>query len=104
MATLTIRDLDESLKLALRLRAAKRNRSMEEEARQILRTALEEPVAVNSDLASRIRSRFAGMGDVQLLIPPREPARDVGIDDTPAPKAVGASSTRRASKKAKPNP
>lgn len=104
MATLTIRDLDDSLKLALRLRAAKRNRSMEEEARQILRTALEEPIAATSDLASRIRSRFAGMGDVQLLIPPREPARDVDVDDTPAPKAIAVSSTRRASKKAKPKP
>jgi plasmid stability protein len=39
MATLTIRDLDDALKL--RMRAASRNRSMEE-ARQILRAALTE--------------------------------------------------------------
>lgn len=43
MATLTIRDLDDALKLRLRLRAASQNRSMEEEARQILRAALTEP-------------------------------------------------------------
>ena len=41
MATLTIRDLDDSLKLSLRMRAARHSRSMEEEARQILRHALQ---------------------------------------------------------------
>ena len=40
MATLTIRNLDEGLKARLRLRAAKHDRSMEEEARSILRGAL----------------------------------------------------------------
>ena len=40
MATLTIRDLDDTLKQSLRIRAAHRNHSMEEEARQILRAAL----------------------------------------------------------------
>lgn len=39
MVTLTIRDLEESLERSLRMRAASRNRSMEEEARQILRAA-----------------------------------------------------------------
>ena len=40
MATLTIRDLDDDLKHRLRVRAAGLNRSMEEEARQILRAAM----------------------------------------------------------------
>jgi antitoxin FitA len=75
MATLTIRDLDESLKRDLRMRAASRNRSMEEEARQILRAALLESPAPAKDLASRIRARFAGLGDVALSVPEREPAR-----------------------------
>lgn len=39
MASLTIRNLDESLKTDLRLRAARHGCSMEEEARQILRQA-----------------------------------------------------------------
>ena len=39
MATLTIRDFDEELKSALRVRAAQHGRSMEAEVREILRTA-----------------------------------------------------------------
>lgn len=75
MATLTIRDLDESLKRNLRMRAASRNRSMEEEARQILRAALLESPVPAKDLASRIRARFVGLGGVELSIPAREPVR-----------------------------
>jgi plasmid stability protein len=75
MATLTIRDLDDVLKLKLRLRAAGRNRSMEEEARQILRAALQEPEQAESTLVERIRKRFEGLGDVRLPIEPREPVR-----------------------------
>jgi plasmid stability protein len=75
MATLTIRDLDESLKRDLRMRAASRNRSMEEEARQILRAALlESPLPVN-DLTARIRARFVSLGGVELSVPVREPVR-----------------------------
>jgi plasmid stability protein len=40
MATLTIRQLDEKTKTRLRVRAAHHGRSMEEEAREILRSAL----------------------------------------------------------------
>ena len=76
MATLTIRDLDEALKRKLRLRAAGRNRSMEEEARQILRAALQdEPEESGAALFARIRSHFAGLGDVVLPVEPREPVR-----------------------------
>lgn len=40
MASLTIRNLDDNVKALLRLRAAQHGRSMEEEARQILRQTL----------------------------------------------------------------
>jgi antitoxin FitA len=40
MTALLIRRIDDKLKRALRLRAAQNGRSMEEEMRQILRTAL----------------------------------------------------------------
>jgi plasmid stability protein len=75
MATLTIHNLEESLMDTLRMRAASRNRSMEEEARQILRetlaaTPVPSPVP-SEDLASRIRSRLVGLGDVKLIIPKR---------------------------------
>jgi plasmid stability protein len=42
VASITIRDLDDSVKRKLRVRAAQHGRSMEEEARNILRTALAE--------------------------------------------------------------
>jgi plasmid stability protein len=43
MTALLIRRIDDKLKRALRLRAAENGRSMEEEMRQILRTALGVP-------------------------------------------------------------
>ena len=96
MATLTIRDLDESLKRRLRMRAASRNRSMEEEARQILRRALLEDPASSVDLAARIRARFAGLGDVKLTVAEREPIR------TPPSFDEGAKSVRASTPKSRP--
>lgn len=87
MGTLTIRNLDDPLKRRLRMRAAARNRSMEEEARQILRAALQESTAPPQDLATRIRARFAALGDVQLTVEAREPVRqppDLGDAPTAA--------------------
>lgn len=75
MATLTVRNLEDSLKSRLRLRAAARNRSMEDEVRHILRAALEETAVPSTDLGARIRARFAGLGDIQLPIAEREPVR-----------------------------
>ncbi|MHB8868306.1 MAG: FitA-like ribbon-helix-helix domain-containing protein [Thermoleophilia bacterium] len=43
MANLTIRGLDEAIMINLRLEAARRGHSMEETARQILRSALIDP-------------------------------------------------------------
>ncbi len=60
---------------------------MEEEARQILRAALREAPAAALDLASRIRARFVGLGDVKLSVPEREPGRSPPVFDG-APKAV----------------
>lgn len=76
MGTLTIRNLEDPLKSRLRLRAAARNRSMEEEARQILRAALQETSAPTEDLGSRIRARFAALGDIRLVLEPREPPNE----------------------------
>jgi plasmid stability protein len=93
MATLTIRDLDESLKRNLRMRAASRNRSMEEEARQILRAALLESPVPAKDLGSRIRARFVGLGDVELSVPQREPVRTLPSFDEDS-KAVRAAPSK----------
>lgn len=90
MATLTIRDLDEALKLKLRLRAAGKNRSMEEEARQILKSALQEPASEPGAFVDRMRSRFAGLGDVRLPIEPREPIRSLlELHEPPASYEAG---------------
>ena len=89
MATLTIRDIDEALKRSLRIRAASRNRSMEEEARQILRAALLEAPNPDTDLAARIRARFEGLGDVVLPGIEREAVRPPPRFDDP-PEATTA--------------
>ena len=81
MATLTIRNLDDTLKSRLRLRAAARNRSMEDEVRHILRAALQEPATPATDMGTRIRARFAGLGDVQLPVIEREPVRPPPVFD-----------------------
>ncbi len=69
MASITIRNLDETVKRKLRLRAAQRNRSMEDEARDILRTALAQALAGN--LADAIRRRVEPFGGFELSLPVR---------------------------------
>lgn len=73
MASITIRQLDESTKRKLRLRAAHHGRSMEQEAREILKTTLSQDEQRPKDLVESIRRRFAKYGDVDLKIPRREP-------------------------------
>jgi plasmid stability protein len=75
MAAITIRRLDENIKSRLRIRAAHHGRSMEEEAREILRTALSAAPPVKGNLAERIRQRFAPFGGVELKLPRRDPIR-----------------------------
>ena len=100
MATLTVRNVDDSLKSRLRMRAAARNRSMEEEVRHILRAALQEPTAPTVDLAARIRARFAGFGDIELPIAQREPAREPPrLDTAPAPTRRAARSGKSTTKR-----
>lgn len=76
MATMTIRNIDEALKSRLRIRAAMRGKSMEEEARDILRDALSTDPAGPRNLAEAIRKRLAPLGGVDLPIPQREPIRE----------------------------
>lgn len=76
MASITIRNLDETLKKRLRVRAAHHGRSMEDEARDILRTALAVEGASPRNLAEAIRRRFAAVGGVELPVVPREPMRE----------------------------
>ncbi|WP_459572808.1 FitA-like ribbon-helix-helix domain-containing protein [Cupriavidus sp. 8B] len=69
-------NLDEQLKARLRVRAAQHGRSMEDEARAILRSALStEPVRVPT-LVEAIRSRIAPLGEIDLDLPHREAIRE----------------------------
>ena len=75
MPSITIRNLDHQTKERLRVRAARRRRSMEAEARQILRAALAERDATPGNLAAAIGRRFRALGGVDLVLPAREPVR-----------------------------
>lgn len=74
MASITIRNLDEELKRKLRIRAARANRSMEEEVRDILRVALTEDDP-RPHLVDAIRARVQKLGGVELPAPIREAIR-----------------------------
>jgi antitoxin FitA len=73
MASITIRQLPETTKRKLRIRAAQHGRSMEQEAREILNSELSRPEDQPKDLGKAIRDLFAPFGGVDLQIPPREP-------------------------------
>ena len=82
MATLTIRQLDEKTKTRLRVRAAHHGRSMEEEAREILRSALTASPGVKGNLAEAIQRRFAAFGGLEVELPRRDAMRQApGFDE-----------------------
>ncbi len=76
MASITIRNLEEQLKTRLRVQAATHGWSMEEEAREILRNALNRESVLTTDLGSAIHSRFHALGGVDLPEIPRDPVRE----------------------------
>jgi plasmid stability protein len=76
MGTLTVRNLDEAVKIKLRIQAAQHGWAMEEEVRRVL-TQATLGLAQDVALGSRIHARFKSLGG--LDVPARSPAR-------PAPK------------------
>lgn len=76
MASLTIRNLDDPLEARLRVRAAHHGRSMEEEARHILRSVLTEDRPPPPHLGEAIRRRFAPFGGADVPELDRDPLRD----------------------------
>jgi len=78
MASLTLRNIDDSLKATLRMRAAKNGRSMEEEARQILRQFLLAKKCTGG-MGSRISKRFADIGGVDLPEVPHSTSRQSAV-------------------------
>lgn len=72
MATMTIRNLDDESKDRLRVRAARHGRSMGEEPRSILRTALAGEVEDSgASLYEADRARVEPLGGMDLELPVR---------------------------------
>ena len=76
MASLVIRKIDDRTKSRLRVQAAHHGRSMEEEAREILRSTLAEGETKRENLAQSVRRRFSALGGVELELPERLPMRN----------------------------
>jgi antitoxin FitA len=73
MTTITIPNLEEAVEARLRVRAAAHGRTIEEEALDILRNALNREPGRPANLAASIRARFAPLGGVELPEPQRKP-------------------------------
>ena len=74
MAALTIRNLDDNLKIQLSLRAVQHGTSMEAEVRTILYQSLLQASSGKS-FADRIHKRFEAIAVKSLPIPPRQVVR-----------------------------
>ena len=81
MASITIRNLDDTVKARLRMAAARHGCSMEEEVRRILRQTLMIH-DIPTQLGTRINQRFVKIGGTDLPDPDRsEPRSAPGFDD-----------------------
>ena len=76
MANITIRNLSDDVKRRLRINAARNGRSMEEEARVILREAVDRERVAEQGLGTAVHELFKPHGGVELETPTREPMRD----------------------------
>ena len=76
MPTITVRNVSESTKRRLRVRAAQHGRSMEEEVRQILLDAARSETSPPENLADAIAAIVDPLGGVELDLPPRSPLRE----------------------------
>ena len=76
MGSILIRKVDERLKRKLRLRAAQHGRSMEDEARDILKAALAREAQPPRNLYDAIRARIEPLGGVDLPPFPDGPMPD----------------------------
>ena len=78
MASITIRNLDEKSTQRLAERAADHGRTVEAEARDILRAALggQDPTGKAINLDQAIRNIVEPIGGIDLAVPPRQPVRE----------------------------
>jgi plasmid stability protein len=79
MTNIIIHNVDDDLEQRLKVRAAEHGRSIEAEARAILRIALganEGEAAATGSLGDLIRAIVAPVGGIELNIPPRKKMRE----------------------------
>jgi plasmid stability protein len=76
MASIILRNFDEALKLRLRARAASHNRSMEDEARDILRSVLSAEDLALPPLGSSVHALFAPLGGLDVPVFDRDSMRE----------------------------
>lgn len=72
MATMRIRNIDDELSKRLWLRAARHGRSVEEDAFDIVRVALNAELLSDNPPVQEIRARVEPVGGVELVLPSRE--------------------------------
>jgi plasmid stability protein len=86
MASVLIRHVDDALHTRLKASAAAHHRSLEEEARELLRAAVaRQEVAPRENLVTLARRLFGPAGGVDLGIPPRGTAPESGPPDFSGP-------------------
>ena len=87
MASVLIRNVDETLHARLRTRAAADHRSLEEEARELLRAAVaRQEVPIRENLAALARRLFGAEHGADLDIPPRGSAPESIPPDFSSPE------------------
>jgi antitoxin FitA len=94
MASITIRNIDEGVKQALRLQAARKGRSMEEEARVILAHSVGEastasPPRTMADVMKTVQALVAEAGGFDIVIEKGPPVDFSEYERMHAPRAPG---------------
>ncbi len=77
MSSITIRNLDDSIKAGLRLRAARHGCSMEQEVRNILQQALTPDTPSPQSFAELVNRRFKNLEAEDLPVPARQTGRNL---------------------------
>lgn len=83
MSSITVRNLDDGVKQALRIRASKNQRSMEKEVRELLKEVLLQgkpaDTTETTSFAERIQQHFKDLDIDEIPVLERQLARDNGL-------------------------
>ena len=75
MSSITVRNIEESIKVGLRIRAARHGCSMEQEVRNILQQTIAQEAPQQISFAELVNRRFKGLVAQDLPIPARQAVR-----------------------------